>query len=139
MKKLYLDANIYLDWWFDRKDNKLPLGEFAYQLFRRTFECEFMVIYSEAIVSELCNVLNISNELCFERFFKKLGDLGKLEFVSANEFDSAEIETLVKQKILARKDAEHLVLSIKSNSILVSRNYHLINLNGFSAIKPENL
>lgn len=47
--KIYLDTCIYLDYLMDRKDNLRPLGEFAFQLLKRTFECEFEIIISDGL------------------------------------------------------------------------------------------
>ncbi len=36
MPKIYVDTNIYLDFFLNRKDKLRPLGDFAFELFKRT-------------------------------------------------------------------------------------------------------
>jgi hypothetical protein len=54
-KRIYVDSNIYIDYFENRSDKLIPWGEFAHKLFQRTFECEFKVIISSFIIKELNN------------------------------------------------------------------------------------
>jgi len=47
--RIYVDANIYLDYLEERTDRIRPLDEFAFKIFRRALECEFEIVISDAI------------------------------------------------------------------------------------------
>jgi hypothetical protein len=50
---MYLDTNIYLDYWESRRDSLRPLGEFAFSIIRRAVECEFEILISNLFLHEL--------------------------------------------------------------------------------------
>jgi len=50
---IYCDTNIYIDYFENREDNLRPLGTFAFELLRRTIECEFTIVVSDFVISEL--------------------------------------------------------------------------------------
>jgi predicted nucleic acid-binding protein len=135
---LYLDANVYLDYWENRSDNLKPLGEFAFSLLKRAIKCEFMVVCSEVIEYELCEVLRISRSECHSRFLKALESAGKLEQVETTD------ELLLTARQMANKtgtpytDCCHLLLAQEAGAILVSRDNHFFN-GGFLAKKPEEV
>ncbi|MBD3304093.1 hypothetical protein GF343_03035 [Candidatus Woesearchaeota archaeon] len=52
-KLIYVDTNIYIDYFDGRTDYLRPPGEFAYQLLKRTFNCEFRIIVSSLVVDEI--------------------------------------------------------------------------------------
>lgn len=53
MALIYLDTNVYLDYWEARSDKLRPLGEFAYSVLRRSLECEFVILISDLVLTEL--------------------------------------------------------------------------------------
>ena len=50
---LYIDTNIYMDHFDGRVDRLRPLGEFAFQLLRRSLGCEFRIVISSLVLEEL--------------------------------------------------------------------------------------
>lgn len=50
---IYCDTNVYLDYFFDRRDNIRPLGEFAHQVIQRALGCEFYIVISDWVITEL--------------------------------------------------------------------------------------
>lgn len=55
--RIYLDTNVYLDYFFNRVNESIPSGELAYLLLRRTVSCEFDIVISDIILVELEKVL----------------------------------------------------------------------------------
>jgi len=49
---IYLDTNIYMDYFENRSDGLRPLGDFAFNLLRRCFECEFSIASSVLVAKE---------------------------------------------------------------------------------------
>jgi len=138
MVNLYFDANVYLDYWEDRKDNLRPIGEFAYSLMRRAINCEFVVYYSDLVFFEVSKSCSIPKEEVFEQMFRPLERMGKLRMITYNYEPEATL--LAREKKIPKNDAIHLVLAEKCNAILVSRdNHHLDLKDQFRVMKPEEL
>jgi predicted nucleic acid-binding protein len=138
MVNLYFDANVYLDYWEDRKDNLRPIGEFAYSLMRRAVNCEFVVCYSDLVFFEVSKSCNIPKEEVFEQMFRPLEKQGKLRLITYNY--EPEATKLAQEKKIPKNDAIHLVLAEKCNAILISLdNHHLTLREQFKVMKPEEL
>ena len=138
MKKLYVDTNIYIDYWEDRKDKMRPLGEFAFNLFKRTIQCEFMIFYSELIEKEICKVCNISEEECYTRFFKDLEIAGKLKFVNITNKILENAKKLKNEMDMPIGDIIHYLIAKENSLFFVTRDYHF-NKTNIKQGRPEEL
>ena len=129
--KIYVDANIYLDYFFDRRDGIRPLAEFAYNIFRRALECEFEIIMSRLIVIELeVNALNYEN---FAKFFSTYLKKGKISYYDISE---EELNSLKAAK--NSNDHIHALLAQKAGcEFLVTRN--IPDFLRFSNLVPPRL
>ena len=133
--KIYLDANIYLDYLEERKDSVRPLDEFAFQLFKRAIKCEFRIAISALVIEEVERNLSFLGQ--FQKLLESLSSVGKLEKVFILEED----------KVKARKfgnfaDALHAVAARKAGcKFLVTRNIeHFLCFSGLiEPVLPENL
>ncbi len=139
MQQIYLDTNVYIDLWEDRADNIRPLGEFAFQLFKKVYECKYTVVLSSFVIYELENnfpakfVDNMLQDL------KKSGKCVNYE-VSNEDIETAKLTA--KQHNSPFSDTLHAVVAKKlSASELVTNNLkdfeklgHLIK-----AISPADL
>lgn len=138
MVNLYLDANVYIDYWEDRKDNLRPLGDFAYNLLRRAINCEFVVCYSDLVLFEVCKGCHMSRDEVFEHIFFPLEKAGKLRHITYSY--EPEATNVSKENNIHKADAVHIVLAEKCNAILVSRDNELLELRKrFNITKPEEL
>jgi predicted nucleic acid-binding protein len=138
MVNLYLDANIYIDYWEDRKDNLRPLGEFAHIILRRAISCEFVICYSDLVLSEVCKGCNMSKDEVFEHIFSPLEKAGKLRHITYNY--EPEATNISKENNIHKADAVHIALAEKCNAILVSRDNEVLALRKrLNVAKPEEL
>lgn len=135
--KIYPDTNIYIDYWDNRTDARLPLGEFAHILFKRTISCEFTIVYSNLIVNEIGRHCSLSPRDVFKFFFKEFDGQGKLEFVHGYSRDAAG--QLSQRYNIPLPDAIHILLAEKSNALIVSRDRHFLSIETLRVCRPEDL
>jgi len=139
MLKLYLDTNIYIDYFDGRVDNLRPLGEFAFNLLKRVLECEFQIIISSLVLDELEYNTYKENMLSL---IKDLKDKNKLLIIDVNEEDIKNANKVKKERKTSYNDTLHAVLAnrIKAD-FLVTRNLkdfeELLDL--VKVVLPENL
>jgi predicted nucleic acid-binding protein len=139
MARIYLDTCVYMDYLEDRCDNIRPLGEFAFQLLKRTFKCEFNIVVSDWLLTEMEkheNVLPLFLEL-----LKRLGNTEKVIFVTKTESTEKEAKELCK-KGFHLADALHAVLAGNAGAeYIVTRNIKDFPANYGSAkvVFPENI
>jgi len=50
---VYIDANVWLDYYWNRKGRYLDLGDVAHRILQRTITCEFTVLVSDILLAEL--------------------------------------------------------------------------------------
>src|SRR3989344_9257597 len=80
-ERIYIDTNIYMDYCDRRSDNIRPLYEIAYDIFRRTLECEFDIVVSDWIMKELGD--NIKNSQSLNIILAELKQRNKLVYVES--------------------------------------------------------
>ena len=116
-KRIYIDTNVYLDYLEDRVDNIRPLGEFAFNVFRRTLECKFEIVCSDWVLEELR-----TDNMLKEKLALLINDLKK-----ANKFEIIKRQS--SDKLTARNNAKnwtdylHVMLALRANAeFIVTRN-----------------
>ena len=133
-EKIYLDTNIYLDYFENRHDNIRPLGFFAYNLIRKCIEGEFKLIMSDWVIEEFGK---IGDPRKIDDLIKTLKKHGSLILVKSNPRD-----LLKSRKCRNWTDALHALLAIKSDAdYFVTRNIKdfLDFQDSINIIFPENI
>lgn len=133
--KIYCDTNFYIDYLENRTDKLRPLGSFAFELLRRTVECEFKIIISDFVISELEKYIK---EERIKELLITLEKAKKLLVILKSNKDIQKARRLSKNK----SDALHAVLAKKADAeYIVTRN--LKDFEEFShlvrPILPENI
>ncbi len=114
--RIYVDTNIYLDYFESRGDGIRPLQEFAFQVFRRAFECEFEIVVSDWLLREL--QFNIRTKTKADLLFAELLEKGKLLYIMKTIDDEKEAS-----KYKNSKDAMHAVIAKRTKcKFIVTRN-----------------
>lgn len=114
--KVYCDANIFLDYLKERRDNIRPLHEFAFQFFSAGWNCKFHLIISDWLLEELSNHLT---EKQIESVLKEFRDKNKLITVNEEEGDRKKAKKISEHW----KDPLHAILANKSGAdYLTTRN-----------------
>ncbi|MBI2529690.1 MAG: hypothetical protein HYW05_00920 [Candidatus Diapherotrites archaeon] len=105
--RIYVDANVYLDYFGERTDGIRPLGEFAFRIFQRTLKCEFEIILSDLLLREIKarNGFRARAECLFDDLINK----NKLIQVDAEDKDEQEAKFHKNWK-----DALHCILAKKA-------------------------
>jgi len=137
MLKIYLDTCIYLDYFEDRKDNLRPLGEFAFQLLKRTFECEFEIIISDWLLAELSKW---ADKQTITELFQKLKMLNKDISIETTNDDILKTKDICNENTHFQ-DALHFVLAKKAGAMyIVTRNInHFPKDKSLAVVFPENV
>ena len=138
MKRFYVDSNIWLDFALDRKDNIRPLGELAFQFFRKAVREKWQILYSDIVLRELGKEL--TKEEIWQRCFKMVSDENLLGKAMVSVEQEKEAEKISKQQKVPFADAAHAIIARDNNAVVVSRDAHFGNL--FKVVKsflPEEL
>ncbi|MFH1589848.1 MAG: PIN domain-containing protein [archaeon] len=119
--KVYFDTNIYLDFFEDRNDGLRPLGEYAFNCFKRGIECEFYIVFSEHVLDELID-FGISNE-DLDELFDWIGI--KLLMVDKCKNDYREVKNIMRKHNIHYKDALHHVIAQRTSDRLLTNDNEL--------------
>jgi len=123
--KLYVDTNVYLDFFLERSKSR-----YAERLFRQTLQCKHQIILSDHIISELIRNIAIEN---INALFETLKH--KLIKIKAEDRDYAYAKTLNTHYA----DALHITLAKKAeaDAIITNNNkdFELI----FKTYSPEDI
>lgn len=117
---IYLDSNIYLDYFENRRDILRPLGEFAFRLLKRTMNCEFEILVSSHIIDEVEKQGYLTD---LNYLFAELELLNKLYRVQVSQSDCKRVKQLASERQSHTEDILHAVLAEKGGAdFLVTRN-----------------
>lgn len=120
MTKIYVDTNVYLDYFEGRTDYMRPLGDFAHEVFQRTLSCEFTIILSGLVVKEILN--NRDEEQMYD-LINELKEKNKIIKTKATFEDKEKAGQIVKQKRTSFPDTLHAVIAQRMGAeYLVTRN-----------------
>lgn len=139
MALIYLDTNIYIDYFDGRVDRLRPLGEFAYQILRRTFECEFTIVTSSLVIDELAYNGYLEK---FKALLAELQSKQKLVRVNILPSDGERAKRITNERGTSFNDTLHAVVAQRMHvDYFVTRNLkdfqELLDL--VEVTLPENL
>lgn len=136
MKKYYLDACIWIDYFENRKDRFRPLGEWAHSVIRKTVEKNNFVILSDYLIRELKRKYSSEEVLKITNAIPKALQI----ITKANETQAEAALKLKKKHNIPFGDALHAVIAKDHKAVLITRDTHLEKLKGYTQIsKPEEL
>ncbi len=92
MRNFYVDTGIWMDLAFGRKDNVRPLGELAFQFFKKCVRNKWLVIYSDAVIEELEE--HLARQEIEERCFAVLEEKKLIQKVGFGKEDVEEAEKI---------------------------------------------
>jgi predicted nucleic acid-binding protein len=123
--KLYIDTNVYLDYFLDREKSRS-----AFKIFSRAIECEFEVVVSDWILNELNNTFELTD---LKMLFELLKP--KIIHIVTDEHDKNEAKNIPTHYA----DALHIVLAKKSRAEAIITNNVKDFESIFKACRPEDL
>lgn len=136
---IYLDTNIYMDYFLIREDKLRPLSDFAFELIRRAISCEFKIAVSDLIIMELEKSIPRNS---IQSVLLDLEEEDKLVTLNKTKETEKKAREITKQYGVHFNDALHYVLALETKSVyLVTRDEHFWELpqNDILIRKPENI
>ncbi len=134
VSKFYVDNCIWIDYFEDRKDSLKPLGEFAFQFFKKCKSREDKIIFSSIVEEELLKFY--SKEELQNRL---LGVDLMIERVTVGEgtFRSARKYWVERGKIFPLQDVTHAFLAKHLGAVIITRDFHFREFNFVNSFTPE--
>ena len=139
--KAFVDTHIFIDFYFDRSDRIKPLGEFAFQFFKRAVECEYFVLICQQVIDEISSVLSIDEKDFRDILLGNLKKANKVELVSVSKSQLREARDIATAKNLSLFDCLFAILARDNKAMLVSRDkhHHETLANTVRVFTPEEL
>lgn len=131
-KLIYIDTNVWLDYLFNRSDGLRPLGDFAFELFRKSIECQYSIIISDWLIDE---IKNNQQEKAFRDFEKILQKNKKVMYIKTTQ---NEISTTKQSENWPDKLHEILAQNARA-AYLVTRNKKDFTQSCIPIVFPEEL
>lgn len=135
--KIYVDTNVFLDYIKDRRNHIRPLGELAYNLFRRVFACEFEIVISDITMTELKGELDRDEiKILLGPFY----EAGKLHLAVSDREMTEYARKLSWEREVPKKDCLHALIAAREGCIVVTRDEHFKSLQDIATTCfPENV
>lgn len=130
MKKYYyIDSCIYLNLWkreVDKKGNLL--WRYAKELFDKIEEEKLLIYYLGYLLKELSYVIDKNIFLKKSRLFELSPNFKRITLSIEEYEDARKIEREIKESQISFFDIIHMLLTKKTNSILITRDKELIKI-----------
>ena len=139
MKTVYIDTNVYIDYFLNRTDKLRPLGDFAFNLIKKIVIEEYKLIISDLVILEL---EHNGFEKQVKILLEKLKENNNLTFVTSIEEDNVKTNKIVKERKTSFNDTKHAIISNRAKAdYFVTRNIRdFENLNDLvNPVYPESL
>lgn len=135
MEKFYFDTAIIRDYYENREDRFRPLGEWAFRLLAMIKANGFTLIISDMVLKELRSFYSK------EEISKILTPFNKIiEKVDSNEGQYKEARKIANERKLPLLDALHAIIARDTNSIMITRDKHFLELTDITQYKkPEDI
>lgn len=134
--KYYVDTSIWRDYYEDRKDNLKPLGEFAFEFFRKVKINNDKILYSDLVIEELNKAYN---EKEIKQIFDIIEEDNLLEKVEISKNQVKEALELKRKLQIPFGDALHAIIARDNDAILITRDEHFLKIDFVNVKKPEDL
>ena len=125
MEKLYLDANIFLNIWFEEMLRLSPAFYYARRLLDAILECKFLLIISDLTVKELSKKTGLSRDVIIQEYLKPYEMVGKLTIIETTKEMVKEAEMNSQRYGLHASDALHALIAKREECTLVTRDEEL--------------
>ncbi len=122
-EKYYIDAAIWRDLHENRSDRFRPLGDWAFELFKKIRKDKEKILYSNLVVDELSIAFEKET---IKKLFEDISEL--LEKVEIKKEQVEEAKILSKELKIPFGDALHGILARDNNAIMVTRDHHFEEL-----------
>ena len=137
MMKYYIDTSIWRDYYENRADRFRPLGEWAFELFKKIKQLKDMVLFSTLTIEELSKDFDEGAISKIFRSVKEAGCLGRVEISQEQRMRAA----ILRRETGAHfSDALHAIVAADNGAIMVTRDAHFNFLRHIVEVKkPEEL
>lgn len=137
LARYYIDTSIWRDFYENRTDRFRPLGEWAFELFKKIIREKSVVLYSDRVIEELLDYFSMEE---IKRIFSIVADNGLLEEVEINQNQREEAGVLCNRLKIPFNDCLFAILARDNMAIMVARDHHFELLADITeAKKPEEL
>jgi predicted nucleic acid-binding protein len=137
MEKYYIDTAVFRDYYENRKDNINPLGEFAFNFFKKCKLQQAVLLYSDLTLKELNRHYSKERTKILLQIISSFCELKKIE-IERRHFNEA---FLLSRKLGVHvSDVLHALIAKENNAVLVTTDRHFEKLkNIVTVIKPEEI
>ncbi len=136
MKKYLIDTSIWVDLRENRKSfNKEPLGDYAFELFKKIIVEKDKIVITDYIQRELESNYKISEIKGMFLLFRVI-----IEKIIVSEKQREEAKKISEKRKVPKGDALHAIIARDNKLVMITRDNHFRILDDISKhYKPEEL
>ncbi|PIU30138.1 hypothetical protein COT07_02335 [Candidatus Woesearchaeota archaeon CG07_land_8_20_14_0_80_44_23] len=136
-EKYYVDTLIWRDYYENRRDRFRPLGEWAFEFFKKAICEESLIFCSDFIERELLKDYDEEKVKDMLSIIERIHLLRRVE-VRAEQFNEAA--GLCKERRIPFGDALHAIVARDVGATVITRDHHFEELQDIAlSKKPEDL
>jgi len=136
-EKYYIDTLIWRDYYENRKDRFRPLGEWAFEFFKKAMMEDCLIFYSDFVEDELRKDYDVKK---IKEIFTVIDKIQLLKRVEVQPVQLKEAAKISKERNVPFGDALHAIIARDVGATVITRDHHFEDLQDIaSSKKPEDL
>ncbi len=136
-ERYYIDTAIWIDFHENRKDRFRPLGEWAFEMFKKIVREKGEIIYTNLLIVELSGKFSME---VINKILQAAGGRERLTYIKISNEEAKEASILSKELKIPRGDCLHAIVARDNGAIMVTRDWHFEQLRHIVEVKkPEEL
>ena len=126
-KLIYIDTNVYIDYFDERSYGFRPANEFAFILIKRAMSCEFKLVFSDHLLKELTKHIHKDKVFDLLDLLKTKDKIVKINTTNGVKRLASEIS---RSKLIHYADALHYALALTIHAeAIITNDKEFLNIN----------
>ncbi|MFH1774545.1 MAG: PIN domain-containing protein [Methanobacteriota archaeon] len=136
--RLYIDADVWLNFWQDEMLGLIPASHYAEELLDKALRMKWIIVISGVVKEEILKKKIALADL--EEKLDRLRQVNLLEEIEAEKEDVELSKRIIRERGLHFPDSLHAALAIRAKAIIVTRTKHFELVKNLVEVrKPEDL
>ena len=136
-EKYYIDTLTWRDYYENRKDRFRPLGEWAFEFFKKAMREDCLIFYSDFVEDELRKDYDAKK---IKEIFTVIDKIQLLKKVEVQPNQLKEAAKISKERNVPFGDALHAIIARDIGATVITRDHHFEDLQDIApSKKPEDL
>jgi len=125
-KKIYLDANIFLNVWYKEMMQLGKIYDSSKKLLQSINDCHYFLVISNLVIYELSKKMEVSEQVIIDKYLQEFFLTKKIKIIKISSKIAQDASYMHSSQGIHMADAIHAIAALMNSCVLVTRDKELI-------------